>query len=146
MILRIAALILAAGNIHAEFLRMEVSVTDMDCESCSVNLEGAFKRIRGVDKAEVDYKNRTVRLELAEKNRVGVEQVWDAVKRVGFTPGDTKVTVRGAVKGQKLEVPETGKTYTIEGQSTEGDSVELAGTITPPPDPRAAVVIRIAKR
>lgn len=145
MVLRFAAFILFLGSGHAEFLSMEVSVRDMDCESCSVNLESGFKRIRGVNKAEVDYKARTVRLELAEKNRVGIEQVWDAVKRVGFTPGDTTVKVRGAVKGSKLEVPEIGKTFAIDGSSPEGDSVELKGTVTPPPDPRTPVVIRIAK-
>src|SRR5258708_5311077 len=136
---------LLPANARAEFLRMEVFIRDMSCEPCSTSLEGAFKKMRGVDKAEVDFKAGTVRLTLAEKNRVGVDQVWDAIKRVGFTPGDTKVSVRGAVKGSKLEVAEIGKTFEIDGRSIEGDSVELNGTIAPPPDPRAPVVIRLAK-
>jgi len=122
---------------------VEVAIRDMDCESCSANLEGSFKRIRGVTNAEVDYKAKVIRLELAEKNRIGVEQVWDAVKRVGFTPGDTAVRVRGAVKGSKIEVPEIGKTFELKGSATEGESVKLNGTITPPPDPRTPIVIQI---
>lgn len=145
MVIRVLAILLMAFTARAEFLRIKVSVRDMDCESCSVNLEGAFKRIRGVDKAEVDYKARTIRIELAEKNRVGVDQIWDAVKRVGFTPGDTKVTVRGAVKGSKLEVPEIGKTFEIDGKAPESDSVTVSGTITPPPDPRTPIVLHLNK-
>jgi copper chaperone CopZ len=149
MVARIAVLIVSAAllslNVRAEFLRMEVFIRDMSCEPCSTSLEGAFKKMRGVDKAEVDFKAGTVRLTLADKNRVGVDQVWDAIKRVGFTPGETKVSVRGSVKGSRLEVAEIGKTFEIDGKTTEGEAVELNGSIVPPPDPRAPVVIRVVK-
>ena len=133
-----------AKDQSAEFLRMEVFIRDMSCESCSETLGTSLKKLRGVEKAEVDFKAGTVRLELAEKNRVGVDQVWDAIKRVGFTPGETRVSVRGSVKASKLEVPEIGKTFVIDGHATDGDSVELQGSIAPPPDPRTPIVIRLA--
>jgi len=136
---------LIPANVRAEFLRIEVFISDMNCEPCSENLAGSLKRIRGVEKAEVDFKAAKIRLELSEKNRAGVEQVWDAIKRVGFTPGETKVTVRGAVKASKIEVPEIGKTFEVEGQAPQGDSVELTGVITPPSDPRTPIVIRVSK-
>jgi copper chaperone CopZ len=147
---RIAALLVcaacAANTARAEFLHMEVFIRDMNCESCSATLAGSLQRMRGVEKAEVDFKAGTVRLELAEKNRIGVEQVWDAIKRVGFTPGETTVSLRGALKASKLEVPEIGKTFEIQfrpgARAPEGDSVELTGVITPPPDPRTPIVIR----
>ncbi len=147
---RIAVLLICAAgveaNARAEFLHIEVFIRDMNCESCSATLAASLQRLRGVEKAEVDFKAGTVRLDLAEKNRTGVEQVWDAIKRVGFTPGDTKVSVRGTLKASKLEVPEIGKTFQIQfhpgARAPEGDSVELTGVITPPPDPRTAVVIR----
>jgi copper chaperone CopZ len=149
MVIRIASLLAAsallASTLHAEFLRMEVVIRDMDCQPCSESLAAAFQRMRGVEKADVDFKTGTVRLTLAEKNRVGIDQVWDAIKRVGFTPGETKVNVRGVVKASKLEVPEIGKTFVIEGTATEGESVTLVGTIAPPPDPRAPIVIRVTK-
>jgi len=118
---------------------------DMNCESCSQSLAASMQRIRGVEKAEVDFKAGTVRIDLMEKNRVGVEQVWDAIKRVGFTPGETRIKVRGTVKGSKLEVPEIGKTFELDGRAPEGESVELDGTVTPPPDPRTPIVIRLTK-
>jgi copper chaperone CopZ len=138
--------VLAGTTARAEFLHIEVFIRDMNCESCSATLAASLQRMRGVEKAEVDFKAGTVRLELAEKNRTGVEQVWDAIKRVGFTPGETTVRVRGALKASKLEVPEIGKTFDVQlhpgARTSEGDSVELTGAITPPPDPRTPIVIR----
>jgi hypothetical protein len=97
--------------------------------------------MRGVKHVEVGMKDGAVTLELADQNRVTLEQVWDTIKRIGFTPGDTKVTVRGAVKGTSLTV--AGKAIVIEGRAPEGENVELKGTITPPPDPRTPVKLRI---
>jgi copper chaperone CopZ len=143
MTARIVMLLMIAGFARAEFLRVDVAIRDMNCEPCSQSLQASLERTRGVEKVEVDFKTALVRVKLAEKTRIGVDQVWDAIKRVGFTPGETTVTVRGAVHGSKLEVPETGKTFVIDGRVTEGDSVEVTGAITPPPDPRTPIVIRV---
>ncbi len=84
-----------ASAARAEFLRIEIFMKDMDCLSCSDSLGKAFERMRGVKHVEVRVKEGAVVLELAEQNRITMEQVWDAVKRVGFTPADSKVVVRG---------------------------------------------------
>src|SRR5580704_9045423 len=102
--LRLLLLAIAALTARAEFLRVEVHMKDMDCASCSVSLEKAFERLRGVRHVDLSMNDGSVTLELADQNRVTLEQIWDAIKRVGFTPGDTKVTVRGAVKGDALVV------------------------------------------
>jgi hypothetical protein len=99
--------------------------------------------MRGVENVAVDFTAATVRVDLTEKNRLGIDQVWDAIKRVGFTPGETKVQVRGAVKASRLEVPEIGKTFELDGDAPEGEAVELSGTVTPPPDPRSPIVIHL---
>lgn len=136
-------LALASGTMRAEFLRIEVFIRDMSCPSCTDTLMAAFRRMRGVERVEVNFKEGTVRLELTPQNRVGIEQAWDAIKRVGFTPGESKVTVRGTVKGTRLDVPEIGKTFEIEGRAAAGEGVELRGVMTPPPDPRTPIVIRL---
>jgi copper chaperone CopZ len=138
-------MLVAAGLMRGEFLRVEVFMRDMSCESCSESLGSALKRLRGVENATVDLKAGTVAVELAARNRVGVEQVWDAIKRVGFTPGETKVVVRGTVSGHKLEVTEIGRAFEIEGTAAEGKGVQLKGTMTPPPDPRTAIRIRLVE-
>jgi cation transport ATPase len=140
--------LLAAGAMHAEFLRIEVFMRDMNCQPCSDSLVAAFQKIKGVEHAEVAFQAGTVRLDLAAQNRIGVDQTWDAIKRVGFTPGETKVTVRGAVKTEAgktwLEVTEINRTFAVEGgKFTTGATVEVKGRITPPPDPRTPVIIRV---
>src|SRR4051812_31409675 len=114
-----ALAVLAAGAGQAEFLKIEVFMRDMNCQPCSDSLVTSFQKMRGVARAEVDFPAGTVRLELAPQNRVAIEQVWDIVKRVGFTPGETTVPVRGAVKAEAgkmaLEVTETNRALELEG-------------------------------
>jgi copper chaperone CopZ len=135
-------LLISACGVRAELLHIQVSVRDMTCESCSESLGSTLKRMRGVENVDIDYKAGTVRLDLAAQNRIGIEQVWDALKRVGFTPGATKVDLRGVVSGGQIELREANKTYKIEGRVPEGET-ELKGTTEPPPDPRTPVVIRV---
>jgi copper chaperone CopZ len=117
----------------------------MNCPSCSESLGKAFEKVRGVKHVEVSMNAGTVALDLADQNRVTLEQVWDAIKRVGFTPGDTKVIVRGAVKGDSLTISLIDKTIKFEGHAGEAENVELKGTITPPPDPRTPMKLRIGE-
>jgi copper chaperone CopZ len=143
------AMLLVAGAARAEFLHMEVFIRDMNCQPCTESLAAAFKRMRGVDNVDVDFQAGTVKIDLAKGNRVGVEQAWDAIKRVGFTPGETKVRVRGTVKldGAKkvLEVEGVSKLFAIEGDDVATGETELRGTTQPPPDPRTMAVIKIGK-
>jgi hypothetical protein len=76
---------------------------------------------------------------------LGPEQIWDAIKRVGFTPGATDVRVRGSIKDGKLEVAETGKIFDIDSSAAAGENVEVKGSTAPPPDPRTPVRIKIAE-
>ena len=138
--LRAILLLLTVASARAEFLEISVFMRDMSCESCTETLANAFKRMRGVESVEVDFKAGTVALKLSAASRVGPEQVWDAIKRVGFTPGATQVRVAGSVKQGKLEVPETGKTYEVEGVS-DGENIQLKGSTAPPPDPRTPIRI-----
>jgi copper chaperone CopZ len=140
---RLLLLLTVACVARAEFLRIEVSMKDMDCASCSESLGRAFERLRGVKHVELSMSAGAVILELADQNRVTLEQVWDAIKRVGFTPGDTKVVVRGAVKGDSLTISVIDKTIGIEGRAPQGENVELKGAITPPPDPRTPMKLRM---
>jgi len=142
--MKLLLLMMALSTARAEFLRIEVAMKDMNCASGSDSLGKAFEKIRGVQHVDVSMEKGTVTLELAEKNRVTVEQVWDTVKRIGFTPGETKVIVRGAVKGNSLTISVIDKTIAIEGSAPEGDNVELKGVIAPPPDPRTPMKLRLA--
>jgi copper chaperone CopZ len=140
--MKLLLLLMALSTAHAEFLRIEVFMKDMNCASCSDSMGKAFEKIRGVQHVEVSMEKGTVTLELSEKNRVTIEQVWDTVKRIGFTPGDTKVIVRGRVQGDSLTISGIDKTIGIEGHAPQGE-VSLTGTIAPPADPRAKITLRL---
>ncbi|HTB11413.1 MAG TPA: heavy-metal-associated domain-containing protein [Bryobacteraceae bacterium] len=141
--MKLLLLAVAALTAHAEFLHIEVFMKDMNCPSCSDSLDKAFERVRGVKHVAVSMNDGTVTLELSDQNRVTLEQVWDTIKRIGFTPGETKVIVRGAVKGDSLTVLLIDKTIKIEGRAAEAENIELKGTIAPPPDPRTSLKLRI---
>ena len=140
--MRLATLLFLAWSLRAEFLRIQVTVHDMDCQSCSASLESIFKRMRGVESAEVDYKAGTILISLGPQNRISVEQIWDAVKRVGFTPAETKVQVRVVVAAGKIEVQEANRSYALEGHAAEGKA-EIKGSMSPPSDPRTPIVLRV---
>lgn len=142
MLTRILLLFAALATTRAEFLHIEVAMNDMNCSSCSESLGKAFENMRGVKHVAVSMKDGTVTLELADQNRIALEQVWDAIKRVGFTPGDTKVTVRGSVKAGSLTISVIDKTIVIEGSTPDGENVELKGIIAPPPDPRTPLKLK----
>ncbi len=145
MLPKLMLALLAMCTARAEFLRVEVFMKDMNCASCSESLGKAFERLRGVKHVEVSMNDGTVTLDLADQNRVTLEQVWDAIKRVGFTPGDTKVIVRGSVKADSLTISVIDKTIKIEGHAADAESVELKGSVTPPPDPRTPMKLRITE-
>ncbi|SRR5258706_1469964 len=141
--------LLAAGLAVAargQFVQIEVFMRDMNCPSCTETLTASLKKLRGVEKVEANTEKGSVRLDLARPNRISLELVWDAIKRVGFTPGETKLGLHGIVKteGSKttIELPESGKIYEIEGHAVMGET-DLKGTTNPPPDPRTPIRIRL---
>ncbi len=140
---RLLLLIALSSAMRAEFLHIEVFMKDMDCVSCSDSLAKAFEKMRGVQRVTV--KDGSAALELAPLNRVTLEQVWDTIKRIGFTPGETKVTVRGTSKAGSFTISVIDRIIAIEGAAPEGENVELKGFITPPPDPRTPLKLRIAQ-
>jgi copper chaperone CopZ len=141
--MKLLLLLIAASAARAEFLHVEVFMKDMNCASCSDSMGKAFEKIRGVTHVDVSMEHGTVALDLAEGNRVTLEQIWDTVKRIGFTPGDTKVSVRGSVQGAMLNVSVIDKSITLDGKAPEGEKVQLKGVVTPPPDPRTPMKLRI---
>jgi copper chaperone CopZ len=145
--LRLALFLAALVTARAEFLHVEVFMRDMNCQSCSESLAGSFKRLRGVEKVDVSMEKGSVLLDLAKSNRISVEQVWDAIKRVGFTPGETVVAVHGAIKKDAgksmIEVTDLGRTYEIDGDVAESADTSVEGSIQPPPDPRTPIRIRV---
>ena len=60
-------------------------------------MDRVVKRIRGVDTAVYDDKAKLVTITFKPDNVVKLSAIRDAVKGVGYTPGDTKITARGSL-------------------------------------------------
>lgn len=142
---------------RAEFLHVAMSVDKMDCATCVKSMEIGLKKIRGVEKVAVDPATG-VEFTLAPGNRVSLEQLRDAIKGIGFRPGDAKVTVRGIPVTDdgrwRFAVEGIGKIYNL---ASRHDHVilalqEKAGTVRKviavspvPPDPQTTPVLEVTE-
>jgi copper chaperone CopZ len=96
MRLTIAAILISLP-LCAELKRVEMTVGGLDCDSCALSVDRVVKRIRGVDTAEFDDKKKLVTVTFKPENKVTIAAIRDAVKGVGYTPGETKITARGSL-------------------------------------------------
>ena len=55
MIGRLLLCALAANLAHAEFIRIDVAIRDMNCESCSQSLQSSLERMRGDSEAPAEH-------------------------------------------------------------------------------------------
>lgn len=81
----------------AELRKVEMTLGGLDCDSCSASVDRVVKRIRGVDVATYDEKAKVVTVTFKPDNTVKLSAIRDAVKGVGYTPGETKIVARGTI-------------------------------------------------
>jgi copper chaperone CopZ len=95
---RLLVLILAGGPLRAELMHVELSVGGLDCISCAQSVDRILKKIKGVDQASFRTQDAAAVLDLKPGNAVTLDQIRDAVKGIGYTPGVAKVTARGQAR------------------------------------------------
>ena len=149
-ILTLVLTLLAPAAASAEFLRIEQSLTALDCASCAQSLAGRMKRMRGVESAELTP-DGFLRLELKRDNTVRLETIRDLAKGGGFTPKEAKVKVRGkAVEtGGKWELQIEGldQSYSLERAPglpalSSGQRILADGVILPA-EPRVTPILQL---
>jgi copper chaperone CopZ len=92
------AVILAASPLAAELLHVEQPVGGLDCASCAQSVDKTLKKIKGVETASFRTADAVAVLEMKPGNTVPLDEIRDAVKRIGYTPKEAKVTVRGEAR------------------------------------------------
>ena len=90
--------------LFAELRKVEMAVGGLDCDSCATSVDRVVKRIRGVDEATFDAKSLLVTVTFKPDNKVKLSAIRDAVKGVGYTPGETKVIARGAMTSEGFQI------------------------------------------
>ena len=118
--------------------------------TCAYAVRGALKKFQGVDSVDVSLNKGLATVKLAPGNTIEPQQFWQAIRKNGFTPKDTRVVVRGEIvtTGGKpqLKVSGTNQIYdlvvapsTLEG----GKPVTVEGTLSPPKDLKSPVPLQV---
>jgi len=65
--------------------------------TCAYAVRGALKKFSGVESVEVSLNKGLATVKLKPGNSVQPQEFWEAVRKNGFTPKETRVVVRGEV-------------------------------------------------
>jgi copper chaperone CopZ len=134
----------------AQFRTIEIQFEGIGCASCIESLPSRIQRMRGVTSATIDAQKQILKVELAEANRVRVEQIRDAIEQDGTKTVKASVTVRGelAEKDGKwvLRLPGVPATYEVSSATppTAGTHVITGGIDKLRPDSGPLVVVATA--
>lgn len=73
--------------------KVTVEVSGLSCPFCAFGLEKKLKQLPGAEKVTIQVDEGKAEIGVAEGKKITKEQVEQAVKDAGFTPG--KVTIEG---------------------------------------------------
>lgn len=122
---------------------------------CAHAVSVAFKKVQGVQSVDISLNKGLATLKLTPGNAVHVEDLWDSIRKNGFTPKETKVTVRGELLSSggkpQLKVSGTNQTYDLvsRGQPVPdltarvGQVVVIDGVMTPSNNKKGATPIQV---
>ena len=124
-------MILASAPLVAELIHVELTLGGIECASCAQSVDRVFKRIKGVETAS--FKDSVVTLDLKPGNPVTLEQLRDAAKGMGYTPGAARLTARGQGReeGGKwlFRVTGTDAEYQLDTAVEAGATLIVEGSI-----------------
>ena len=126
--------------------------------TCAYAVRGALQKFSGVEKVDVSLNKGLATVALKPGNTVKLSDVWETVRKNGFTPKHTKVVVRGdVVQGPKTELRVTGSNE-VHGLSADpkapkaldevrrhaGKTVTVEGTLEPSKGSKAATPLMVS--
>lgn len=122
--------------------------------TCAFAVRGAIKKLSGVDAVEVSLNKGLATVKLKPGNTLRPEDLWQTVRKNGFTPKETSVVVRGDVQAGKFKVTGTNQLFDLapdpknskaleEVQAQAVNPLVIQGALTPATDLKAAVPIYV---
>jgi copper chaperone CopZ len=118
-----------AGCCSAQLQSVDIRVSGLDCASCAESIEKRLKRVRGVESASLDSASGTVHISLAAENSVKLDSIRDALKGLGYTPGDAVVVLVGSVTGDRVSLPHQQDAFVLDKAAASADRVRIKGTV-----------------
>jgi copper chaperone CopZ len=113
--------------------------------TCAYAVRVALKKFPGVESVDVSLNKGLATVKLKPGNTVRPQEFWEAVRRNGFTPKETRVLVRGEVTNSaSLQLKVTGSNQLLdlkadstlleEARRQIGKIVTVEGALTPGKD------------
>ena len=131
--MKLALLILLAAPCRAQFRSMEIAFEGIGCASCMESLPGRMQRLRGVESATVDAQRGVLKIQLAEQNRVRLEQVRDMIEQDGTKTKSATITVKGGLAQTDgkwvLQPPSLPASYEVEAASPVAGTFVVTGVV-----------------
>lgn len=126
--------LLAAFPALAQFRSIEITFEGIGCASCMESLPSRMQRLRGVESTKVDVQHSTLKIQLAEQNRVRLEQVRDMIEQDGTKAKSAVVTVKGDLSQADgkwvLQPPSLPASYEVEASSPAAGAVIVTGEVS----------------
>ena len=122
--------------------------------TCSFAVRGALSKLAGVEAVDVSLNKGLAAVKLKPGNTLKPEDLWQTVRKNGFTPKETYVLVRGEVQDGKLKVSGSNQLFDLaadpqnpkvleEVRSQGSRSLTLQGALVPTSNPKAPVPLRV---
>jgi hypothetical protein len=123
---------------------------------CAHAVSVDIKRFSGVESVDVSLNKGMAAVKLTPGNAVVVEDLWQAIRKDGFTPKETHVVVRGMLDGAKLRVTGTNQIYDLtrdpqnpnavdEVQKQSGKTITIEARLVPGKDVKTRVSILVQR-
>ncbi len=118
--------------------------------TCAYAVRGALMKFAGIETVDVSLNKGLASVKLKPGNTVTVLELWETVRKNGFTPKETRLVARGDVIATgKLQLKLTGTSQVFdliadrktpkaleEARRQAGKTVIVEGTLAPPKDPK----------
>ncbi len=115
--------------------------------TCAHAVSEGFKKVEGVESAEIGLTRGHGTAKLKAGNRAGVEDFWKVVWGNGNKPKETRVVANGEVMERSgrwyFQMTPDGAEYPIEGQRPPAGRVEVTGVLQPPKDKKSVVPLQV---
>jgi copper chaperone CopZ len=122
--------------------------------TCAYAVRGALKKVSGVESVEVSLNKGLAVVKLKGGNVVQPRELWEVVRKNGFTPKETRVVVRGAiaispqlqlkVSGSNQVLKLTGDAKLVQDAAKQnGNTVIAEGSLRPGKDLKVALPLEL---
>src|ERR1700730_16350984 len=121
---------------------------------CAHAVSVDLKRFAGVEAVDVSLNKGSAAAKLKPGNTVAPGDFWEAIRKDGFTPKETRVVVRGVVEGARFKVTGTNQSYDLsadpetrkimdEVAKHAGNIVTIEGRLIPAKDFKSRVPLLV---